>query len=496
MPPETVDDTRDGTLRSREGQDEARPGLLVVFSGSKPVCLPIPLDRGQVQIGRTVGRAGVLLPDERLSRAHAELTRTPAGWLVRDLGSRNGTFVDGARVTGEVCVAAPRVIRLADTLIIPVDDLARVAPMSDDGGPVVGMRLRAALEAIAQAAATSRTLVIQGESGTGKELAARAFHAKGPHAGGRFVAVNCAAIPHGLAERLLFGARRGAYPGADTDSIGQLQAADRGVLFLDEADDLDPQVQATLLRVLETREVVPLGASVGQPVDVRVCVAAHRDLRVAVTEGRFRADLYYRLAPPEVTMPALRERPDEIPRHVVEAIAAVDPALPAHPRLVEACLLRAWPGNVRELRKELQSAAARARADRRERVRAEHLAPTAGCTIVGPSASSGSTPSLPALPALAAAASGDAPAAPPVAGASSSAPDAAGPVRRRSYVRWSLQLTREDVERTLAEHGGNVALAARTLGMQRSQLYRVMARLEVGAERQAPRGQERASTPR
>src|SRR6185436_14558171 len=151
-----------------------------------------------------------------------------------------------------------------------------------------------------------------------------------------------------------------------------------GVLFLDEGGELDLAVQAKLLRVLETREVMPLGASRGQIVDLRVCVATHRDLRAAVAAGRFRADLYHRIAPPEIILPPLRDRLDEIPWHVSAEIATVDPALAPHARLVEACLLRHWPGNVRELRKEIHHAAAHARVEGADRVRLEHLPETAG----------------------------------------------------------------------------------------------------------------------
>jgi transcriptional regulator with GAF, ATPase, and Fis domain len=461
MREETVDDTRDKS--SLRGVSGARPGLLVVFSGVRPLGLALALVDDRLVIGRAPGRAGVLLPDERLSRSHAEIQRTPSGWIIRDLASRNGTFVDGTRVEGEVVLAAPKVIRVADTVLLPVDDVDAFEQTVCDDTAVVGPALKKVLDAVGHAARTSHTLVIQGESGAGKELAARTFHARGPHAGGRFVAVNCAAIPQGLAERLLFGAKRGAYSGAESDSIGHLQAADRGVLFLDEVGDLDPQVQAKLLRVLETREVVPLGASIGQAVDVRVCVATHRDLRAAVVEGKFRSDLYYRLAPPEITLPPLRARVDEIPRHVASAIGGVHPSLQAHARFVEACILRSWPGNVRELRKEVHYAATRALAEGSDRVRAEHLAATAGHAIA------------PApTPVVAFAPLSSSSEAPP-----SSTDKGPGPARRRSYVRWSVTMTRDTVERALSEHGGNVALAARSLGMQRTQLYREMERWEI-----------------
>jgi transcriptional regulator with GAF, ATPase, and Fis domain len=214
------------------------------------------------------------------------------------------------------------------------------------------------------------------------------------------------------------------------------------VLFLDEGGELDLGVQAKLLRVLETREVVPLGASHGQRVDVRICVATHRDLRRAVADGKFRADLYHRIAPPEIVLPPVRERLDEITLHVVEEIAQVSSTLRAHAKLVEACLVRFWPGNVRELRKQVRDAAVRADAESSARVRVEHLSPTAGLPF-------------------------------------EASPPSNEPAPGRAYVRWGESVTREEIERALAEQHGNVADAARVLGMQRTQMYREMARWSI-----------------
>ncbi|MFP2913649.1 sigma 54-interacting transcriptional regulator, partial [Pyxidicoccus sp. 3LFB2] len=202
--------------------------------------------------------------------------------------------------------------------------------------------LGAVLERVAPAAAAGETLLITGESGTGKELAARAYHQSGPNARGRFVAVNCAAVPASVAERLLFGSRRGAYSGAEADTDGYLQAADKGVLFLDEVAELSPEVQAKLLRVLETREVMALGAFRAQPVDVRVCSATHKDLRAAASAGQFRADLYYRLAQAEVHLPPLRERLEDVPWLLAHALKGT-PAPALHATYVEACLSRPGP---------------------------------------------------------------------------------------------------------------------------------------------------------
>jgi DNA-binding NtrC family response regulator len=458
------DETADGERPTAGAKQNVQPGLLVVSSAEASTCLALPLFATELILGRAPGTAGILLPDNRLSRNHAAIARTDAGWTIRDLGSRNGTFINGEAVSGLRTIAHGdlRVLRLADTLVLPVNDVSAVVSIdsrSRADGCVVGWRLHQALSDVAQAAATSQTLVIQGESGTGKELAARTFHEMGPHASGPLVAVNCAAIPEGLAERLLFGTKRGAYSGAAADAMGYLQAANGGVLFLDEVGDLGRHVQAKLLRALETREVVPLGASAGQQIDVRVCVATHRDLRSAVADGAFRADLYYRLAPPEVTLPPLRERLDEIPRHVRSEIASVSPSLAAHVLLLEACMLRAWPGNIRELRKEIRHAATRAMAAGSDRVRVEHLSATAGFAFTG---------SAPIAAGAIASVIGT--------GSASGNDKENESAQKRRYVKWSETLTRDQIASALTDAGENVASAARSLGMSRSQLYREMAR--------------------
>jgi transcriptional regulator with PAS, ATPase and Fis domain len=249
-----------------------------------------------------------------------------------------------------------------------------------------------------------------------------------------FIAVNCAAIPEGLAERLLFGAKRGAYSGANTDAQGYVTAAHQGTLFLDEVAELDPLVQAKLLRVLETREVLPLGESRPRPVQIRVCAATHQNLREAVSAGRFRQDLYFRLGRPEVVLPPLRERIDELPWLIQAELARTRPDRLASASFVEACALRAWPGNVRELLREVRLAAHAQLEPGLHQLLAEHLAPDAGRRIE-----------------------------PSVAAAGGAAKSLSG-------------VTDPQIEAALAEHQGNVTRAARALGLHRNQLRRWLAK--------------------
>jgi DNA-binding NtrC family response regulator len=278
------------------------------------------------------------------------------------------------------------VVRIGRTVMIPVGDFRPYEP----GGIVVrdavvmGPALQRLRERIALIAQSGANLLVLGESGAGKELCAEAFHAASAGGPARpFIAVNCATIQKELAERILFGARRGAYTGA-TDVIGLVQAADGGTLFLDEIAELDLGVQAKLLRVLETKRVTPLGAVNPVPVSVRVCAATHKDLRVEVTEGRFRGDLYFRVGRPEVRLPPLRQRREEIPWLVERALASAPiggAKLTACAELVEAAMLRPWPGNVRELLSEARIAALSAMADRRTCLAATDLDDEAGCAL-------------------------------------------------------------------------------------------------------------------
>jgi two-component system response regulator HydG len=204
------------------------------------------------------------------------------------------------------------------------------------------------------------TVLILGESGTGKELVARAIHENSPRKQEHFVAVNCAALSEGLIESELFGHVKGAFTGAVAHKEGRIVYADHGTLFLDEVGDMPLATQAKLLRVIETREVQPVGGNQLQKVDLRLLAATNRDLKLMVKEGKFREDLMYRLAVVSVELPPLRERKSDIPLlidHYVGELAK------AHQRSVRgitpearSALLRYdWPGNVRELRNALEN---------------------------------------------------------------------------------------------------------------------------------------------
>jgi len=361
------------------------PGVALVFVDGRPASRAIPLESGVIVLGREAG-----IEDGRVSRRHVEIEYRNGTWIIRDQGSRNGTFVDGKRITNQVEYEGAPLVRFGQSLALCAHDLRQFLQdgVISTSTYVAGPELMTAWRAIETAARAGGGVLITGETGTGKELAAQRFH-KASGSSGPFIAVNCAAIPEGVAERLLFGARKGAYSGA-TDADGYFVAAHGGTLFLDELGELDLNVQAKLLRALENREIIPVGATRPIPVDVRVVTATTRDVAAAVGDKTFREDLYYRIGRPEVRLPPLRERREEIPHLVDRMLDSVDSSPTADVAFVEAAMIRAWPGNVRELVGAVRRAGYAAVAEQRGMVMADDLEPDAGVPLPGqpdPSAS-------------------------------------------------------------------------------------------------------------
>jgi DNA-binding NtrC family response regulator len=451
------------TFVDSTGSEERAPGLvpgvLVLWTAGRPSTQLAVLREGPLTFGRGADPGTILVDDDRVSREHVRIAWSGRRFSVTDLASRNGTALSGRPLQGEQPADAGDVVRIGQTLLLLADDVEPLrggVTTTDDA--VIGPAVRAVEQRLAQAARTGSTVLITGPSGAGKELAARAFHRASGREGRPFIAVNCAAIPEGLAERLFFGARRGAYSGANEDVEGYLQSADGGTLFLDEIGELDPLVQPKLLRVLETREVLPLGASKPRKVDLRICAATLRDLRAHVASGRFREDLYYRLGRPEVRVPPLVERREEIPWLVARELQRVDASLAATAALVEVCVTRLWPGNVRELLIEVRQAAGVALAAGRTSVRAQDLSPGAGLAVMN------QAPSLPA----------PAPSAPERPTLASITPEAAAEALRAS--------------------SGNVTQAALRLGVHRTQLRRFIAKGGLGAPQATAEGDDEPKT--
>jgi formate hydrogenlyase transcriptional activator len=221
--------------------------------------------------------------------------------------------------------------------------------------------LREVLDLVDMVAPSDSTVLLLGETGTGKELIARAIHNRSHRKNRALVKVNCAAIPSGLLESELFGHERGAFTGAITQKIGRVELADEGSLFLDEIGDIPLELQPKLLRVLQEREFERLGSTRTKKVDVRVVAATHRDLEEMMVAKEFRSDLYYRLNVFPISIPALRERPEDIPllvRHFVQQFAGrMNKTIDAIPfETIEALSRYSWPGNIRELQNVIERA--------------------------------------------------------------------------------------------------------------------------------------------
>ena len=225
-----------------------------------------------------------------------------------------------------------------------------------------GAGMRRVFDTIRKVAETDLTVLVRGESGTGKELVAQALHQRSPRRSRPFVAVNCAAISRELVESELFGHEKGAFTGADARRVGRFEAARGGTIFLDEIGDMPGATQAKVLRVLQERTFERVGGNQPVDVDVRVVAATHRDLEEEVRRGRFREDLYYRLKVVEIELPALRERPEDVPALVEHFLAALATRLerkkiPITPAALARLTRHPWPGNVRELRNVVEQAA-------------------------------------------------------------------------------------------------------------------------------------------
>ncbi len=305
----------------------------------------------------------VILNDNTVSRRHAEIVRAREGILLRDLGSRNGTFVGPIKIR-EVFLGSDTRFRVGRTELqfTQHDEVVDVRPLAEHQfqGMVGGsLALREVFAVLDRVAPTGLTVLITGETGTGKELASRAVHARSQRSAGPFVVFDCGAVPENLVESELFGHSRGAFTGAVDARGGVFEAAHGGTIFLDEIGELPLDLQPKLLRALEQREVRRIGEARTRPVDVRVVAATNRDLRDEVHAGRFREDLFYRLAVVEVTLPPLRDRLADLPmlvRHLLERAPHNRGVVGMNVAVRSILEAYRWPGNVRELQNVVERA--------------------------------------------------------------------------------------------------------------------------------------------
>ena len=439
------------------------PYLVVVLECDRPLggssrhslrgITEVTLGRGQERgAARKDGRLALTLPSGWLSGAHARIRRDGDRWMLEDLGSRNGTRVDGKPVVhlslrdGDVVEAGHVLLLFREALHAP----PRSPPDFDSQSatfPAPRMAtmlpaLAGEMEALVRIAASPVPVLIRGETGTGKEVVAQAVHALSKR-GGAFVAVNCGAIPAALVESHLFGHVRGAFSGAVRDEPGFVRASSGGTLFLDEIGDLPATSQSALLRVLQEGEVVPVGSTRPVPVDLRVVAATHQPLEALVARGAFRTDLLARLDGFTFALPPLRERREDTGLLVADLLGAMPDAdrIKLSPDVGRALLQYAWPQNVRELAHCLARASALVRNEGMFEL--QHLPPQVRDAI---------TPST------------------------------------------SIEATTDDegdddarlkgqIETLLQQHEGNVAEVARALGKARMQVHRWLKRFGIDPDR-------------
>jgi len=441
------DDRVEAATRALQPAGTATRVLAVVLSGTaKGTSLPVA-DR--IRIGKAPDN-DLVLADDTVSRHHCELYRASDGIHVRDLGSTNGTKVQGARVS-EAVVGPGTVLKVGEVEVILRVGVRTVEVLPSDKtyfGEAIGQSLsmRTIFGVLERIAPTVATVLFQGETGTGKDVLARATWTESDRAQKPFVVVDCGAVSYSLIESELFGHERGAFTGAVAARQGAFELAEGGTVFLDEIGELPLDVQPKLLRVLETREFRRVGGNRVLKTDVRVVVATKRNLEREIEAGKFREDLYFRLAVVPLTVPPLRARREDIPLLVEGILKAGGRDLAVSDETMQALVAHDWPGNVRELRNVLD--------------RAIYLARAAGQSEL----------TLVSLPT-----------------AGSAAGDVfhfdAAKSYRETRARYDAEFERRYVKWLLARHGSNVSAAAREAKMDRKHLHDI-------AKKHGLRGQE------
>ncbi len=386
----------------------------------------------------TIGKApdnDLVLTDDTVSRHHCEIIRAPDGIHVRDLDSTNGTKVDGTRIR-EAMLQSGSVLKVGEIEVAfkPVTHRLEVLPSDKNQfGPALGssLSMRTIFGVLERIAKTDATVLLEGETGTGKDVLARAVWSESLRAGKPFVVVDCGAVSYSLIESELFGHERGSFTGAVSQRQGAFELADMGTVFLDEIGELPLDVQPKLLRVLETKEFRRVGGNKPLSANCRVIAATKRDLNREVAAGKFREDLYFRLAVVPVTVPSLRSRREDIPILVEHILKTTGAHLTVTAETMAALSSHDWPGNVRELRNVLE--------------RAIYMAQATGSTELG-------------VVAL------------PTGGGEPAFQFEAEKSYRETRAKYDTEFEKRYVRWLLGRHSGNVSAAARDAKMDRKHL--------------------------
>ena len=408
-----------------------------------------------------VGKAGendLVISDETVSRVHFEIVRDAKGYLVRDLNSTNGTFLDGAEIK-EAYIRAGSVVGAGavELKFTPFEERIEILPSEKETlGEMVGRStaMREIFGLIERIAPTDATVLIEGETGTGKDMVARTLHQLSKRAAAPFIVVDCGAVAGTLIESELFGHEKGSFTGAVAARQGAFELASGGTVFLDELGELSLDLQPKLLRVLEQRELRRVGGSKVLKVDLRVIAATRKDLRSEVEKGKFREDLYFRLNVVPITAPSLRDRREDIPLlvdHFLAKLAAPGAPVPELSESTRAALYaHDWPGNVRELRNVIERALALGSDP------GALVAPLGGEPYArsGPPAAAGAEPLMEFQPGLS---------------------------FRDTKEKWNEIFERRYLSWLLKRADGNISKAARDADMDRKYLHKLLRKYEIDA---------------
>jgi transcriptional regulator with PAS, ATPase and Fis domain len=450
---------KEDSLQSSRSAEGAPAWLVVEAEGQSGRWIQI--GDQPVVVGSGAGCA-IHLDDPHVSFNHAELTRTPSGAVLRDLGSSNGTRVANIAIKEAVLSSGAEIVvgttRLRFEMGDKSGDLARLVrePVGEEEVRGVPSRFGAAVGAsevmrrlfalLGRIAPTDLTITLIGETGTGKDVLAHAVHAASPRRDAPFVVFDCAAVPPSLIESQLFGHEKGAFTGAVSARSGVFERAHGGTLFIDEIGELPLDLQPKLLRALEQRQVQRLGSDAAQPFDARIIAATNRNLTAQVEAGAFRQDLFFRLSTAVLQVPPLRDRVGDLPALVAHFLTQARRSPAVTPAALALLQSHDWPGNVRELKNVIGSAAALATGGSSAPLDVKDLLFLRPGTYTPPRRDV-------------------APAPQPLPSASGSGPIIGMP-------GGSLQAQeRLAIQRALKEHDGNRTRAARALGIATSTLY-------------------------
>jgi len=423
----TVSDDQETDLRPALPRERlTRPSVLLEWAGQHAVLSP---DKQALLIGASPA-VDVMIEDSLVSRVHAELRYEANGPWIRDMKSRNGTYVDGVQVEG-ARVRDGSQLTLGETIVrVRFDQAASSVPLWPHAsfGALRGgsVKMRELYRRMDLAARSDATVLVEGETGTGKELVAEAIHEASRRSGSPFAIVDCSALAPSILESELFGHARGAFTGAVAARAGVVEAAQGGTVFLDEIGEIPLSLQPKLLRLMESRTLRRVGENTARTVNVRFIAATHRSLQAMINEGTFREDLYFRISVLRLRTPPLRERTEDIP----SLVQAFSDGKGIDVDLLQQLITRPWPGNVRELRNFVEYSQVFG-----DREALRELSPHIGAAI---------------------------------------------PSTRGTYHQQRRDcldaFERTFVERLLHDHGGDTRAAAEAGGLDRSHLYRLIKR--------------------